>query len=107
TAADGTGSQRESFADGISPARSVMRYQSPPITLLLIDKDVLGLAKSRCALRHRVQHGLKIGRRTANHRQDLCSCRLPLQRLLRLVEQPDVLDGDHRLIGEGLQERDL
>jgi len=26
---------------------------------------------------------------------------------LELVEQPDVLDGDHGLVGEGLQQRDL
>ena len=30
-----------------------------------------------------------------------------LQRLLGLVEQPHVLDRDHRLVGEGLQQRDL
>ncbi len=28
---------------------------------------------------------------------------LPLQRLLGLVEQPRVLDGDHGLVGEGLE----
>ena len=32
---------------------------------------------------------------------------LLLQRLLRLVEQPHVLDRDHRLVGEGLEQRDL
>jgi hypothetical protein len=33
--------------------------------------------------------------------------RLLLKRLRHLVEQPDVLDGDHRLIGEGLEKSDL
>ena len=40
-------------------------------------------------------------------RQDLGGGGLPLQRLLRLVEQPRVLDRDHRLVGEGLEQRDL
>ena len=33
--------------------------------------------------------------------------RLLLERLFRLVEQAHVLDGDHRLVGEGLEQRDL
>ena len=32
---------------------------------------------------------------------------LLFERLLRLVEQPHILDGDDRLVGERLQERDL
>ena len=32
---------------------------------------------------------------------------LPLQRLLGLVEQPHILDGDHGLVGEGLQQLDV
>ena len=39
--------------------------------------------------------------------QDLGGRGLPLQRLLGLVEQARVLDRDHRLVGEGLQQRDL
>ena len=37
--------------------------------------------------------------------QDLGGRGLPLQRLLGLVEQAHVLDRDHRLVGEGLQQR--
>src|SRR5439155_6234751 len=33
--------------------------------------------------------------------------RLLFQRLLELLEQPHVLDRDHRLVGEGLQQLDL
>ena len=33
--------------------------------------------------------------------------RLALESLLRLVEQPHVLDRDHRLVGEGLQQLDV
>ena len=38
--------------------------------------------------------------------QHLGGRRLPLQRLLGLVEQAHVLDRDHRLVGEGLQQLD-
>ena len=39
--------------------------------------------------------------------QDLGGRGLLLERFLGLVEQPHVLDRDHRLVGEGLQQRDL
>ena len=71
-------------------------------------------AESRGALGHDVHHRLEVGRRAGDHPQDLRGRRLLLERLgqlavpgLELREQPHVLDGDHRLVGEGLQERDL
>ena len=67
----------------------------------------IGRAQTGGALGHGVEHRLEIGRRARDHPQDLGRGRLLLQRLFRLVEQPDVLDGDHRLGGEGLQELDL
>ena len=64
--------------------------------------------------RDRVEHGLHIGRRLADHAQDLARRRLLLERLgeiaiarFELVEQTHVLDRDHRLVGEGLDQRDL
>ncbi len=50
---------------------------------------------------------LEVGRRARDDPQDLAGGRLLLERLFRLVEQADVLDGDDRLGGEGLQELDL
>ena len=38
---------------------------------------------------------------------DFGGCGLPLQRFLRLVEQPRILDGDDRLVGEDLQQLDV
>ena len=62
----------------------------------------------RAALRRdRVEHRLNVGGRARDDAQDLARRRLLLERLVRLVEQPDVLDRDDRLSGEGLQERDL
>ena len=55
----------------------------------------------------RVEHRLHVGRATADHVQHLGCRGLLLQRLLGLVEQPHVLDRDHRLVGEGLQQLDL
>ena len=39
--------------------------------------------------------------------KNLARRRLLLQGLLEFLEQPNVLDGDHGLIGEGFQELDL
>ena len=58
-------------------------------------------------LRNRLEHRLHIVGRAGDHLQDIGRCGLPLQRLLRLVEQPHVLDGDHGLIGKGLQQFDV
>jgi hypothetical protein len=52
----------------------------------------------------RVEHRLDICRRAADDAQDLGRRGLPVERLLRFVEQADVLDRDHRLVGEDLQQ---
>jgi hypothetical protein len=51
----------------------------------------------------RVEHRLHV-RGELRSPSDLGRRRLPLERLLRLVEQAHVLDRDHRLVGEGLQQ---
>ncbi|HSF48818.1 MAG TPA: hypothetical protein VLA73_10700 [Burkholderiales bacterium] len=62
----------------------------------------------------RVEYWLSIGRRAADDSQDLCRGRLLFERFsnfsvarLELLEQPHVLDRDHGLGGEGLDQRDL
>jgi hypothetical protein len=59
------------------------------------------------ALDDGVEDRLRVRRRRRDDAQDLRRRRLPLERLLGLVEQPHVLDGDHRLVGEGLQQRNV
>ncbi len=68
-----------------------------------------------------LEHRLDVGRRARDDPQDLRGCGLLLQGLchlrvdfseltvllLYLLEQPDVLDRDHRLVGEGLDQPDL
>mmetsp|Transcript_70472 Transcript_70472/g.166163 ORF Transcript_70472/g.166163 Transcript_70472/m.166163 type:complete len:439 (-) Transcript_70472:517-1833(-) len=56
---------------------------------------------------NRVQHRLNIVRRLGDDLEDLGGGGLALQRVLGLVEQPHVLDADHRLVGEGLRQRDV
>ena len=64
-------------------------------------------ANSRSQLsRDRVEHRLRVGDRAADDAQHLGGRGLLLERLLGLVEQARVLDRDHRLVGEGLQQRD-
>jgi hypothetical protein len=58
-------------------------------------------------LKNGVEHGLHVRRRARDNSQDLGGGRLLLQRLFCLLEQADVVDGDHRLGGEGLEERNL
>src|SRR6478752_7339815 len=55
----------------------------------------------------RVEHRRCIRWRRGDYLQDFGGRGLPLQRLLRLVEQPRVLDRDHGLIGERLDNRAL
>src|SRR5262245_50091723 len=55
----------------------------------------------------RIEHRLNVGRRTGDDPEDIARRRLLLKRLLRLVEQSYVLDGDHGLIGEGPQKLDV
>ena len=55
----------------------------------------------------RVEHRLHVRGDLADDPADLRRRRLPLERFLGLVEQAHVLDRDHRLVGEGLQQLDL
>ena len=61
-----------------------------------------------------LEHRSQIARRTADDAQDFGSRGLLLQRLaelararLHFIEQPHVLDGNHRLVGEGGEQLDL
>ena len=62
----------------------------------------------------RVQDRANIGRRGGDHLEDVGATRLGSQSLLQiagpglhLIEQPDVFDGDHRLVGESGYKLDL
>ena len=65
------------------------------------------IAQPRSIFRHRIQHRLNVRRRAGDDAQDFTRRSLLLQRFLEFLEQPDVLDGDDRLVGEGFEQLDL
>ena len=77
-------------------------------------KGVVRLAKLAGAFDNCIEHWFDICRRGGDHTKDIAASGLMGQRLrevarlrLHLVEQADIADGDHGLVGEGLQQSDL
>ena len=84
------------------------------ITLAEIHAAKLGSADAHRILQHGLEYRLQFAWRGTNDAQDFGRCCLLLQCLGKLLsagllrlEQPRVLDGDDRLVGEGLHESDL
>src|ERR1700719_2902831 len=67
----------------------------------------LTAAQPDSTLCYRIEYRLYVCRRAGDNPQHFGSCRLLLQRLPQLIEQPRVLDGDDGLGGEVLYQRDL
>ena len=86
------------------PCRATRRKRVP---FQAEDRRIRRPAHPGSVLGDGVHDRLQIGRRARDHPQDLGRGGLLLERLFRLVEQPHVLDGDDRLGGEGLEQRDL
>ncbi len=72
-----------------------------------IDADLVGAKQPLATVDDLLEHGCRVGHRTADDLQHFGGCGLLIQRFLGLVEQPHVLDRDHRLAGEGLQQGDF
>ena len=72
-------------------------------------EDALFVAREQAlaAFQDLLEHRLAVGDRAADHAQHLGRRRLLLERLLGLVEEARVLDRDHGLVGEGLEQGDL
>ena len=72
-------------------------------------KDIakFGVANAHSILQHGFENRLQFARRTRNNAQHIRGRRLLLQRLAQFGEQPGVLDGDDRLVGEGLEQLHL
>src|SRR5262249_2312837 len=75
---------------------------------------IINAANPGGTLNDGVEDRLNIGGRAANDTEHLGRCSLMFQgftqfciALLQFLEQPHVLDGDHRLVGKGLQKSDL
>ena len=94
--------------DGAALDRAKSRDLAKQVTFNLHgNRCIRRSTNSRGILRNGIQHRLNIRRRTGDDAQDFTRRCLLLQRLLEFLEQPDVLDGDHRLVGEGFEEFDL
>ena len=89
------------------------RWSSLPSNVNTFDRSgIAQLERGRSG--NRIEHRLHVGRRFADDAQDLAGGGLLLERFgqrpvarLQLVEEPNVLDRDHGLIGKGLQQSDL
>src|SRR5262249_25144496 len=108
---------REFSAQGVDALRRPPRVGGEVEQLSVESKDgaELRIAELHGALSDRFEHRLYVGRRAGDYAKDLTRCRLLLQRFahlsmgcrkllvlrLQLREQPHVLDGDDRLVGEG------
>ena len=73
------------------------------ITVDAANNSVVCLTEPRGIFRDHIQHRLNIRRRAGDDAQYLARRRLLLQRFLEFLEQPHVLDRDHRLVGEGFE----
>ena len=102
-----TGRQSHSLIDIVSrrfgSASARKCAASPAITFDTTGSRIVCARRTAPHLRDRIQHRLNISWRTGDHAKDFARRRLLLQRFLEFVEQPHVLDGDDRLVGEGLK----
>src|SRR5262249_39704976 len=94
----------------ITVTYSANEYAAFPST----DHRLVSVAKLGSRLDQRIEHGLQVESRTADDLKHvgcggllLEGCTQIARAGLHLVKQPHVLDRDHRLIGEGLDQLDL
>src|ERR1700716_3399830 len=91
-----------------------MRIKIKVVAILEAHYGIIGLAELAGTLDNGPENRPDIGRRGGDHLEDVAASSLISQRLrevtglrLRLVEQADIAERDHRLIGESLQQGDL
>src|SRR6266568_3196008 len=68
---------------------------------------MIRVAKAGCRLSKRIEHRLQVESRAADDLEHVGRGGLLLQRLAQLVKKADVLDGNHRLVGEHCHQLDL
>src|SRR6516225_11230294 len=90
------------------------RHEAKGVAVPAVDAARHGVADAYRFLQHGFKDRLKVARRAADNLKHLRSRRLLLQRLreftralLLRLEQPHVLNSDHRLIGEGSDQLNL
>jgi len=103
---DSTGIERMSRAT-LSKAEPPRTRTHMPILTQHHDRHLLAREQAPAAVEDLVEHGRGIRDRAADHLQHFAGGSLALERFARFVEKAHVLDGDHGLVGEGLQQLDL
>src|SRR6516164_11818638 len=83
------------------------RYKMVVCTFLTSDRGHIRVTKLGGRLDQGVEHSVKIEGRAADDLEHVGGSRLLLQRFSQLIQKARVLDGDHRLVGEGGNELDL
>src|SRR5262249_44818749 len=93
---------------------SMMADKAQHVIVCTQDDSIEGIAQPCSATSNSVEYWLNVGRRAADYVEHLGGRHLVFELLcqfaracLHFVEQPHVLDGDHRLIGKGLGKLDL
>ena len=71
------------------------------------DHRHIGLAQSGCRLDQRIEYGLQIEGRAADHLEHVGGGGLLLQRFAQLIKQASILNGDDRLICKILHQRNV
>src|SRR5262245_65396802 len=74
------------------------------IAVVAVHCAEFGLADADCFLKHGLEYGLQLAWRRTYDAEDFRCRGLLLQRLAQLVEQADVVNRDHRLRREHLQQ---
>ena len=81
--------------------------RSQVFPVIKVQRAIGGRTQPHRLFEDRVEHRCEVAGRGIDDLQDLGGRGLLLQRLARFGQQPRILDRDHRLVGKGLQQRDL
>src|ERR1700730_8199957 len=101
------GSKSLPQAIGKARCETSRRYRTIFLAIIDIQTPERGAAEPVCLFQNRIEHRREVAGRRVDDLQDLRGRRLLLQGLSRLGDQPRILDRDHRLRREILQQRDL
>jgi hypothetical protein len=99
--------KRENLLELLASGAVVASQAYQPVISNQIDADQGARKKPLAALRYLVEDGSRVRDRTADHAEHFGRGLLLIERFLRLVEEPHVLDRDRRLVGERPQQGDL
>ena len=92
---------------GFPPLASARRRHAQGRLHRRINRTSSRITQPRGAFRDRIQHRLNIRRRAGNDAQDFTRRSLLLERFLEFLKQPNILDRDDGLVGEGFEQLDL